>query len=752
MARAPTGQQPLWGIAAGCAVLLAVAAGYLAWRTVTPAECATVFPTSQQWSEMGVTPQPSEGCGWSTAAVVTAATLSGDEVSMTVVDGGAVTVVSLPLEASDVGALLAGSWSTMLFVLSLFGLSCYAFVRRRADPAAGALLLLSSGLLGSTTTTVLGLPVHAVFAGFPRWLFLANVGAVYSVAWGGLLAFAALFPTAWHRIDGRVVPRTILQCAPLGLWSAGAAVLGVLTVAAELTFTGWVGATIVVQSLITVACLLAALGVYGARIVRSSPQRNSIERQQLLWVGASGTASILLVLAFWMIPQLITGTPLLPSGAIGVPGLLFVAGLTVALTRFRLFDLDALLGRTLVYSALTVLVVALYLGVVSVLTAVFSAPATTPTAVAGVAVVAVVVNPLRVGLQQAVNTLLYGDRDDPYTALSRVAEQLTAAARRAVVLPGVAADVARALRVPYVGIFWRTGDDTGEASVGARPADHKLLYDVPLEFRGEQVGRLRIARRAATEHFSSSERRLIADLSRQVAAAVREVQLSDQLQRSRERLVLAREEERRFLRRTLHDEIGPTVAGIVLRAETARLLADRPDRRAEFGTALTAIGHDAGAAAHALRALSYDLRPPALDDRGLVLALRDRAAELAPLQVVIDAGDVDRPAAGPVLAAAVEVAAYRIAMGAMTNTARHAKATHCWVRLRRSSTELSVEIDDDGTGVPADFRPGVGVTAMRERARELGGDCHHLPRPGGGTRVSAVLPLSGERGTAGEPR
>ncbi|MGS0684063.1 sensor histidine kinase [Nakamurella sp. GG22] len=742
MEQARTGQEPLWGIAAGCAALLAVGAWFLGWRAFTPAECSTVFPAAQQWSALGVSPQAVGDCAVPETAVVTAATALGDQVSMTIVDNGAVSVLTVPMRASGVPSLLAGSWSTMAFVIALFGIGCYAFGRRRADPAAGALLLLSSGLLASTTTTVLGLPVHSVFGGFPRWLFLANVGAAYSVSWGGLLAFAALFPTAWHRVAGRVMPRMVLQTTPLALWLVGGAVLGAISLAGDSTFTGWVHGTIVVQSLITVGCLLTGLGVYCSRIFRSPPGRNSIERQQLLWVGASGTASILLVLAFWMIPQLITGTPLLPAGAIGVPGLLFVGGLTVALTRFRLFDLDALLGRTLVYSALTVLVVALYLGVVSVLTAAFSAPATTPTAVAGVAVVAVVVNPLRVGLQHAVNTLLYGDRDDPYTALSRVAEQLTAAARRTVVLPAVAVDVARALRVPYVGIVWHGEDNPGEASVGSRPANDALLYDVPLLFRGEQVGQLRIARRAPTEHFSSSERRLIADLSRQVAAAVREVLLSQELQRSRERLVLAREEERRVLRRTLHDEIGPTVAGIALRAETARLLVEQPDRRAGFASALAAIGRDAGAAARALRALSYDLRPPALDDRGLVLALQDRAAELSPLEVVIDAGDIDRQAGGRALPAAVEVAAYRITMGAMTNAARHAQATHCWVRLRRTGTELSVDIDDDGSGLPADFRAGVGVTAMRERARELGGDCRHLTRPDGGTRVAAVLPLS----------
>ena len=158
--------------------------------------------------------------------------------------------------------------------------------------------------------------------------------------------------------------------------------------------------------------------------------------------------------------------------------------------------------------------------------------------------------------------------------------------------------------------------------------------------------------------------------------------------------------------------------------------------------ALDAIGHDAIAAARQLRLLSYELRPPALDDRGLVLDLRDQAATLAPLVVEVSAVDLEDPEREPSnLPAAVEVAAFRIVVSALNNTAHHASAAHCWVRFVRDASLLTVEIDDDGSGLPADFRAGVGVTAMRERASELGGDCTHEARPGGGTRVRARLPI-----------
>jgi signal transduction histidine kinase len=339
-----------------------------------------------------------------------------------------------------------------------------------------------------------------------------------------------------------------------------------------------------------------------------------------------------------------------------------------------------------------------------------------------------------------------------------VAEQLTTTAARRATLPAVAADVGRALRVPYVFIQWRTEDRLELVEFGREPGGDATLYEVPLTFRGEHVGRLGVSNRGPGERFSSAERRLLADLARQVGAAAHELALSTALQRSREQLVLAREEERRVIRRTLHDDIGPTIAGIALRAETVRQLADRPAERDGMTTALAGIGRDATAAASALRELSYELRPPALDDRGLLLALRDKALQMAPVPVEITAVGIDAVGIDPVgidaagidggradLPAAVEVAAYRIAVAAMTNIARHAAASGCWVTLTLADQQLTVLVEDDGRGLPADFRPGIGVLSMRERAGELGGTCVIEQRSGGGTRVRATLPVTGGR-------
>jgi signal transduction histidine kinase len=211
----------------------------------------------------------------------------------------------------------------------------------------------------------------------------------------------------------------------------------------------------------------------------------------------------------------------------------------------------------------------------------------------------------------------------------------------------------------------------------------------------------------------------------------------DQLLRSRERLVTAREEERRRLRRRLHDGIGPTLAAMTIQLDVARDQI-RADPGGAEGT-LDRIKQQTQDVLADIRGIARELRPPALDEVGLVGALRQRADELsvdpaAGILVSVVVGD-DLPP----LPAAVEVAAYRIATEAMLNAVRHGSASHCWVRLRILES-LLVEIEDDGGGLPTDRHAGVGIAAMRERATELGGTLDIGPRDGGGTRVLATLP------------
>jgi signal transduction histidine kinase len=260
---------------------------------------------------------------------------------------------------------------------------------------------------------------------------------------------------------------------------------------------------------------------------------------------------------------------------------------------------------------------------------------------------------------------------------------------------------------------------------------------------GTKVGDLRIALRAGECELSDADRRLLDDLTRQVGIAVQAAQLTSDLQtltgdlqQSRERLVSAREEERRRLRRDLHDGLGPSLASGSFKVEAARNLLRRDPEKAD--ALLAGVADQMQETIEDIRRLVYDLRPPALDQLGLVEGLRQYAGQLdGRTRIVVDASD-DLA----MLPAAVEVAAYRIGLEALANVLHHAEADHCQVRLGFQGAVLVMEVSDDGRGLPVDGRIGVGLRSMHERATELGGTCDIARRPEGGTRVRAYLPVA----------
>jgi signal transduction histidine kinase len=203
--------------------------------------------------------------------------------------------------------------------------------------------------------------------------------------------------------------------------------------------------------------------------------------------------------------------------------------------------------------------------------------------------------------------------------------------------------------------------------------------------------------------------------------------------------VAAREEERRRLRRNLHDGLGPSLGAVVLRIDTARNLAGTKPEDAD--RLLRQARDDVAAALSDVRRLVHDLRPPALDDLGLAGAVRQQAERLLAPRTTVT---VDAVPDADDLPAAVEVAAYRIASEALANVARHAHATACRVELTRDADgALVVTVTDDGVGIAADAPAGVGLVSLRERAAELGGRCSVRCPAEGGTEVRAVLPADG---------
>ena len=361
--------------------------------------------------------------------------------------------------------------------------------------------------------------------------------------------------------------------------------------------------------------------------------------------------------------------------------------------------------------------------------------------------------PLRSRLQRGVNRLMYGERDDPSAVTSRLGRRLEATLTPEAVLPTVVETIAQALKLPYVAILLKEGEGfRSAASYGSPTAEPEALL---LAYQGEEIGRLVIGPRAPGEMFSDADRRLLEDLARQAEIAVHAVRLTSDLRRSREHLVTTREEERRRLRRDLHDGLGPTLASFALKLDAARKLVRRKPQDAEV--LLSRLKEQTQDTVTEVRRLVYGLRPPALDDLGLVAAVRQQAESHGFVTHEGFSGAAGNVASGgaelafsleapgdlPTLPAAVEVACYRIAQEAITNVARHAKTRTCRIRLSldRGAGMLEVEIIDDGVGMAEDRVAGVGLSSMHERAEELGGTLAVEPRPEGGTRVLARLPL-----------
>jgi signal transduction histidine kinase len=396
----------------------------------------------------------------------------------------------------------------------------------------------------------------------------------------------------------------------------------------------------------------------------------------------------------------------------------------VGIIRYGLFDRRAVLSRTLLYGGLTLVVVAVYAAASALLDHLFAGDAP---AIVAAALGALAVLPLRDLMQHRVNRLVYGLRDDPVAAFDLLRVRLDAAAVPEDVLPAVVRTVGESLRLRFIAIEVDGAEITrwGEPVSGA-----KLALDLP--FGGETIGQLTVQAGNPDERFSVEERSLLEGLASQVSIAARAVALTNALQAARERLVTTQEEERRRLRRDLHDGLGPTLAGIALGIDTARraLPTDAAESTSQL---LASLRQEAENAVADIRRIAYDLRPPILDEMGLVGAIREHATRL--LGTTFLAPDVL-----PTLPAAVEVAAYRIAIEAMTNARRHAPGAAVEVTLSVNGS-LELEISDNGAGMPYGYRAGIGVTSMRDRAAELGGSCVLNRREPHGTIVQVRLPV-----------
>ena len=649
----------------------------------------------------------------------------GDIVRFEVRRDGQSVGLDVPLVALPSESILLGAWGTLAFVFAMLALGAVVFGLRPSAPAAGALFLAGVGAAGSTVPYLLGQdPLDAVTGQLAP--ILLGTAAVYLLLWAGLIDFTLVFP----RPAAAIVRRPALRLVPYFATFGGfVAALGIALAGSPDRFA-WIGTWGPLTLLPTIAAFTAMPVIIALRWRRAEPD----ERRLLRGFAAVLGFIIAADLVVWVVPEALGAAPLLPWTIAAITGLPFPIVVVMSILRHRAFDIDVVVRRSVVYGGLTAAVVVVYAVTGGILGAILGTSSQFATSLLATGVAALAALPLRDVLHRAATRLVYGDRDEPVRAIRRLGERLELTVDPAS-MPRVVVDaVADALRLPYVGLELGTGPHRRLAAErGIRPA---APIERELTSGSVPIGRLIVASRGPSDLLSGSDLRLLDDLGRQIGVAAHAALLTEDLRASRERLVAAREEERRRLRRDLHDGIGPALAAIGMRAGAAETrLADDPDAAARL---LAELQAEIARAVGDVRRLVDGLRPPAIDEVGLVGALRLAADRLdSPGAPTFDV-DVDGPL--PELPAAVEVAAYRIGTEAMTNAVRHAGAARCTLRLF-GGTDLTVVVEDDGRGIGDARGSGVGLSSMHERAAELGGECRFEARPGGGTRIVARLPL-----------
>ncbi len=477
--------------------------------------------------------------------------------------------------------------------------------------------------------------------------------------------------------------------------------------------------------------LAVGIGTFILRFRRAT----GFERRQLKWPAYAFSLGFLVVLAGLLIWLLRPDHPHSDELArflvhLSAAGLTTAAG--IALLGSHNVDIDLVINRTVVFGLMGATIIIIYVLAVGWLGSLLPTEGNLILSLAATGLIAVLFQPMRARLQRGVNRLLFGERDDPFEALARLGRRLESLFYPELVYPVIVETIAQTLKLPYVALRVKRGEKLEPVGEIGRADRETVAY--PLLDRGEVVGELLAGRRGPDEPFTPADERLLRNFARQAGTAVHAAQLTADLQRSRHQLVTAREEERLRLRRDLHDGLGPVLASIIWRADSARgLLQTDP---AEASRLLARSIEQAQGALADIRRLVYGLRPPALDELGLVGALEQSVREVHPTIVRIEAtGDL------PPLPAAVEVATYRIVQEAIKNAVTHGKARHCQVLLAPQGGSLQVAIWDDGRGLPEIIHTGVGLISMRERAEELGGVLAIHPRPAGGVAVEVRLPL-----------
>jgi signal transduction histidine kinase len=633
-----------------------------------------------------------------------------------------------------------------------------------AIPVCAAFALMAGDYATYTLVTAPGsLPFGTAAAWIDRWtvvpmlclpilLFLLFPdGRVPSGRWRPVLWLAlaapalttALFALTPGRMTGGFAQLTSVRVInPLGIRAAG----GVIRVLSPIG--GF-------------SCLLAAF-LAGAALAARFRSRRGDERQQIKWLAFAGTA-FLAELALTMVGAATLGnsaagdtwgntmyTVMSATLGLGIP-----AACAVAILKYRLYGIDVVISKTVVYAVLAAFITAVYVLLV-VGAGALAGSGGRPSlglSILATAVVAVAFQPVRERVQRFANRLVYGRRATPYEALSQLSERMASTYATEDLLPTMATIVAEATGAARADVWLRDGGELRAVAswpAGADPRPAVALAGgefpgrgadrrVPVMYHGELLGALSITKKRG-DAFTPTEDKLVSDLATQAGLMLRNVGLTEQLiarlaelRTSRERLVTAQDRERQRLERDIRGGAQRQLAGLASKLELAAQALEHDEAQAK--ALLNQVTSHTAQALKDLRELARGIYPALLADMGIAAAL-DAQARKAPIPVSVEAGGIGR------YPQETEAAVYFCALEALRNAAKHAHASRASVRLSENNAELQFEVADNGQGFdPATTQQGTGLQGIADRIDALGGHVHIDSAPGQGTKINGQVPV-----------
>jgi signal transduction histidine kinase len=512
---------------------------------------------------------------------------------------------------------------------------------------------------------------------------------------------------------------------------------------------GWLGAAI---WLLGLAVLLLAVTAPLVRMRRSSGE----QRQQLQWIAYSVlvTGFVVAVFAF------LAGT-VLPTWTFDIPlllgfGIAFPLATGIAILKYRLYDIDVVISRTLVFGSLAVFITAVYVGIAVGIGALVGGGGkpNLGLSILATAIVAVGFQPVRERVQRVANRLVYGKRATPYEVLSQFSERVAESYASDDVMPRMARVLAEGTGAQRADVWLRSAGTWRQAAVwpedaalaepiaavdGTLPTLSGISRLVEVRHQGDLLGALSVTKRAG-ESLSPVEENLLTHLAGQAGLVLKNVGLTSDLQArlvdlraSRQRLVTAQDEERRKLERNLHDGAQQHLVALKVKLGLAEMLMSRDAEKAKL--TLTQLKGDADEALETLRDLARGIYPPLLAEKGLGVALESQARK-ATIPVTVESDGIGRYSQD------VEAAVYFSVLEALQNVQKYAQASQATVRLRDEDGALRFEVADDGKGFDAaTTKKGSGLVNMADRVDALGGDVQLTSAPGRGTQLRASLPV-----------